>query len=169
MTSTEPRTDLDSRYGEPTATATPWGQACEQLAAAPLYWLTTVRPDGRPHVTPLIAVWLDGALHFCTGSEERKARNLGGNPHCVLTTGRNDLHDGLDLVIEGDAMRVRDDATLHRLADAYVAKYGEEWRFTVVDGGFRHDDGGAALVYQVAPVTAFGFGKSPYSQTRWRF
>jgi hypothetical protein len=52
---------------------------------------STVRPDGRPHVTPLIAVWHAGALWFATGPEERKARNLAENPSCVLTPGRSDL------------------------------------------------------------------------------
>ena len=46
------------------------------LERAELYWLTTVRADGRPHVTPLIAVTADGAVHFCTGLREQKARNL---------------------------------------------------------------------------------------------
>ena len=50
------------------------------------HWVTTVRPDGRPHVTPLVAVWLDDALYFCTGDDERKARNLRENRSCVMTT-----------------------------------------------------------------------------------
>jgi hypothetical protein len=40
------------------------------------FWLSTARPDGRPHVTPFIAVWLDEALWFCTGADELKAKNL---------------------------------------------------------------------------------------------
>ena len=43
---------------------------------------------GRPHVTPLLAIWLDSALCFCTGASERKAKNLALNPHCIRTTGR---------------------------------------------------------------------------------
>jgi hypothetical protein len=136
------------------------------LENAEVYWLSTVRPDGRPHVTPLIAVWLDGALHFCTGPTERKAKNLLGNPKCTLTTGCN-TQEGLDLVVEGDAVRVNDDATLKRLADLYASKY--EWQFEVRDAAFI-GDGGEALVYAVRPSTAFGFGKGDtFSQTRWRF
>ncbi|MPZ62401.1 MAG: pyridoxamine 5'-phosphate oxidase family protein [Propionibacteriales bacterium] len=129
-------------------------------------------PDGRPHVTPLLAVWQDGALYFCTGPTERKARNLANNPHCVLTTatGGTSLHEGLDLVIEGDAVRVTDSARLHRLADAYESKYGSDWRFEVRDGGFFSEPPGVVLVYEVVPSTGFGFGRSEaYSQTRWRF
>ena len=81
MATARPETKLDSRYSSLDATATGWEQARELLARAELYWISTVRPDGRPHVTPLIAVWLDGALYFSTGEEERKARNLAANPH----------------------------------------------------------------------------------------
>jgi nitroimidazol reductase NimA-like FMN-containing flavoprotein (pyridoxamine 5'-phosphate oxidase superfamily) len=169
MAGEAPETTLDARYSSDGAVATEWEDARERLAHAELYWISTVRPDGRPHVTPLIAVWQDGALHFCTGPEERKGRNLAENPHVVLTTGRNDLGDGLDIVVEGEAMNVTDDARLRRLADAWVEKYGEQWRFEVRDGAFHHE-AGRALVFEVAPRTAFGFGKGgEFSQTRWRF
>lgn len=163
-----PNTELDGRYGEPGVTAVPWPEAEAALAVAPLYWITTVRPEGRPHVTPLVAVWHDGALHFTTGADERKGRNLAANPAVALTTGTNVLHSGIDLVVEGDAVRVTDDAALHAVATAFLAKYGEEWRFTVTDGQFEHG-AGRAVVYRVAPATAFAFGKDPYSQTRYRF
>ena len=42
-------------FSEPDATPTPWAEGLEVLRAADTYWLSTVRPDGRPHVTPLIA------------------------------------------------------------------------------------------------------------------
>jgi hypothetical protein len=132
-----------------------------------------VRPDGRPHVTPLIAVLLSDALYFCTGASERKAKNLAHNAHCILTTGCNALGEGLDLVVEGDARRVTDDATLRRVADAYESKYGSDWRFAVRDGAFHHRGGHQdvpVLVYELAPRKALGFGKgNVYSQTRWRF
>lgn len=169
MLDQKPTTDLDPRYSNPDATPTEWEAARERLADAGIYWLSTVRPDGRPHVTPLLAVWLDGALHFCTGGEERKSRNLAGNSHCVLTTGNDAVDEGLDLVVEGEAAVVRDDAKLRRLAEAWVEKYGEDWRFEARDGAFHHVQGGEALVYEVAPVTAFGFRKGDYAQTRWRF
>ena len=161
-------TTLDTRYSDADAVETPWPDAAAVLDGAELYWLTTVRPDGRPHVTPLIAVWLDGALHFATGPEERKAKNLDGNPHCVLTTGRNSLREGLDVVVEGDAVRVTDDDRLRRIAERYVSKYGSDWHFDVADGAFHHQDH-RALVFEVRPAQAFGFGKGEYSQTRWRF
>lgn len=70
-----------------------------------------------------------------------------------------------------------DEALLQRLADEWVRKYGEEWRFEVVDGAFVHaeeslrgDDPGSAHVFAVVPGSVFAFGKGePYSQTRFTF
>lgn len=167
---TTPVTELDARYSEPEASAVGWAEAVERLAAAELSWISTVRPDGRPHVTPLITVMHQGVLHFCTGPDERKARNLAHNPRVALTTGSNALHGGTDLVVEGTAERVTDTDRLRGLAEAWVAKYGEEWRFEVGPDAFRHPGGdGEAWVYAVRATQAFGFGKGPYSQTRWRF
>ena len=168
MTVTEPKTTLDPRFSAPHATPTAWSEAKTALDSAEVYWLTTVRADGRPHVTPLIAVWRDGALYFCTGPDEQKAKNLEHNRHVVITTGDNSLDQGLDVVVEGDAVLVEDDARLRGLAAAWEAKYGADWHFDVRDGRFR-GDGGEALVFAVAPVTAFGFRKGDYSQTRWAF
>lgn len=164
----EPETKLDQRFSSPGATPTEWAVGRERIEAAELFWLSTVRPDGRPHVTPLISVWLDSAAYFCTGAEERKAKNLAQNANCTLTTGCNLLEEGLDVMIEGEAERVSEEAKLRRIAEAYESKYGSTWHFDVSNGAFQHE-GSEALVFEVAPVTAFGFGKGQYSQTRWRF
>jgi integrase/recombinase XerD len=167
----EPLVELQA-FSSPGAAETPWVQGRERLAEAELYWLTTVRPDGRPHVTPLIGVWSEGGLYFCTGPAERKAKNLSQNPNCILTTGRNDLDDGLDVVVEGQAVVVTDDSELDRAAGVFEAKYGS--RFTAPGGTwFGLGDeirARGAVLYRVAPSTVFGFGKGTnFSQTRWRF
>ena len=168
MSDMEPLTGLEPHFSSDDATATPWAEARERLEKAEVYWLSTVRPDGRPHVTPLVAVWLDDALFFASGPGERKSQNLARNPHCVITTGRNVL-EGLDLVVEGDAAVVSDEARLRRVAEEYASKYGLPFRFTVRDGAF-YGEGGAAVVYQLTPVKAFGLGKGEsFSQTRWSF
>ncbi|HEX6710547.1 MAG TPA: pyridoxamine 5'-phosphate oxidase family protein [Rubrobacter sp.] len=168
MSDKEPVAWLEPHFSSEDATATPWEEARGRLERAEVYWLSTVRPDGRPHVTPLVAVWLDGALYFASGPGERKAKNLAHNPHCVITTGRNVL-EGLDLVVEGGAAVVGDEARLRRVADRYASKYGPPFQFTVRDGAF-HGEGGVAEVYELTPVKAFGFGKGEsFSQTRWSF
>jgi nitroimidazol reductase NimA-like FMN-containing flavoprotein (pyridoxamine 5'-phosphate oxidase superfamily) len=163
----EPTVEFNEQYSEPGSGARPWGEVVEALERAEIFWLSTVRRDGRPHVTPLPAIWLDGTLHFCTGDAEQKSRNLEADPRCVLTTGTNALHEGMDVVVEGTAVRVTDDAQLHRLADIWKSKL--DWDFTVEDGKFGDAAGRRALVFGVAPDKVLAFGKSPYSQTRYRF
>ena len=169
MTSSlNPTTELDAVYSSPGAAATPWAHTQLVLADAAIYWLSTVRGDGRPHVTPVIALWTNGAIHFCTGPDEQKAKNLAVNSNVTVTTGTN-VWAGLDVVIEGSAVRVTDETALLELATAWEAKYGKEWHFDVADGAFRHE-GGTAHVFAVAPVKAFAYDRDdPGGATRYRF
>ena len=167
MTS-QPTARLDPRFSEPAAEATGWDETLRALDEAELYWLTTVRADGRPHVTPLIGVLEDGAVHFCTGAGEQKARNLEHSDRVAITTGTNTWARGLDVVVEGVAVRVTDDETLRRLADAYAAKYGETWRFGVADGAFRDSESEEVPVFRIAPSKVLAFAKEPHAQTTYR-
>jgi nitroimidazol reductase NimA-like FMN-containing flavoprotein (pyridoxamine 5'-phosphate oxidase superfamily) len=164
-----PDTELDARFSEPDATATDWPTTRAELEAAQLSWLTTVRADGRPHVTPLVSVWLDDAAHFSTGPAEQKAVNLAHNPAVVLTTGCNTWDRGLDVMIEGRAVRVTDRATRERLAAAWATKWDGQWRYEANDEGLHHQAGGTALVFRVAPDKVLAFGKGTFSHTRHRF
>src|SRR3954467_11171564 len=123
---TSPIQRLDSRFSAPSAKPTPWPETERALRDAELYWITTVRSDGRPHVTPLIGVVLDGVAHFTTGLEEQKARNLEHNPNVALTTGNNTWSQGLDVVVEGTAVRVTDADMLQPLATALEDRYGAD-------------------------------------------
>jgi len=168
MTSTNPAGEVDPRFGDEGAGPTPWSDVRATLDHAELYWLSTVRADGRPHVTPLIGVFVDDRMHVCTGATEQKAKNLGGNPHCTITTGNNAWADGVDIVVEGSAVRVTDNDRLQQIADAYEAKYGSQWHFDVRDGAFD-GGGGPALLFAVEPTAVFAFAKGPHSQTRYDF
>ena len=169
MTTQYPVTTIDVRYGAPDALPEPWSVGLAVLEGAPISWISTVSPDGQPHVTPLITVWHDGALWFCTGEREQKAKNLAANPACTLTTGTNAYDQGLDVVLQGRAVRETNVDQLNTIAAAYLDKYGEDWRFEVVDGGFRGDDQPAA-VFRVKPTVVHGFRRGDLpSQTRWTF
>ncbi|WP_425834631.1 pyridoxamine 5'-phosphate oxidase family protein [Streptomyces fractus] len=164
-----PHTSIDPRYSSPGAEPTPWAVAERLLTGAELFWISTVRPDGRPHVTPLLGLWQDGALHFSSGARERKSLNLAGNPEVALTTGTNAWAAGFDVVVEGRAVRVTEAERLHALAKAWEEKYGPAWHFEVADGAFQGREG-PAPVFAVTPHTVFGFGKGEeFTQTRWRF
>src|SRR5262249_32073068 len=168
MTVVEPTAELHTQFSDPDATPRQWAAVVDVLARSEMFWLSTVRRDGRPHVTPLPAIWVDGALHFATGPAEQKAKNLEFNPRCILTTGTNEFRSGVDVVVEGTATRVTAHAQLERLAAQWKAKLG--WLFQATDRAFREADGRVAHVFRVTPAKVLAFGKgAPYSQTRYRF
>jgi general stress protein 26 len=161
------QTNLDI-YG---AAPIPWARALTQLeaGAAKAAWLATTRPDGRPHIAGVGALWVDGRLYFTSGDGTRKSRNLAANPHCAVALSLPDL----DLVVEGTAARVTDEATLARLAERYAA---QGWPATVSDGAITAPYSAPSAgpppwdLYVVTPVTAFGVATAePYGATRWRF
>jgi PPOX class probable F420-dependent enzyme len=134
-----------------------WDEAVERLTASRNYWVSTTRPDGRPHVAPVWGLWMDDAFYFSTDPVSRKGRNITAQPEVAVH-----LESGDDVVIlEGRAERVADQATLERMVEVYDHKYAT--RFDPTDPNFG--------VYVVRPVTAYAwFEKSfPTSATRWRF
>ena len=149
-----------------------WEETQERLAAAHSYWFATVRPDGRPHLRPVLGVWVDGALHTTSSPDARKARNLAANDRCTLTV----TTDGLDLVYEGIARPVADHAHLERIREAYADKYG--WPVTIVGTRFDAPYGAPTAgpppyqPFEIVPTAVFGFGTdedhAPRT-TRWRF
>jgi hypothetical protein len=168
------------------ADATPWAEARERLEKPEkyrTYWVTTIDPDGLPHVMPVIGLWLDGAFYFISGESSRKGRNLASNPECVMTVGMSTL-PALDLVVEGKAIRVTDAAKLQRVAAGYSSEL--HWPLTVRNDGVFGPNAPTAgpppyAVYELRPATAFGLPgltgmdkkgkrrKPPISPTRWRF
>jgi general stress protein 26 len=168
MTMHTPLTELDPRFSDPDAVASPWEQTRQALEMAELFWICTVRADGRPHVSPLVAIWRDDAIHFCTGPGEQKAINLEHGRHVILMTGCNQWDAGLDVVVEGDAVQVTDEPTLQGLAAAWATKWDGQWQFQVSNGRFRHG-ASESLVFSVRPTKVLAFGKGTFSHTRHLF
>jgi PPOX class probable F420-dependent enzyme len=134
-------------------------------------WLTTLNPDGSPHVTGVGALWADETFWFETGERTRKGRNLARDPRCALSVATHDF----DLVAEGTASQVTDPPVVAAMAVRWAA------------GGWpvRADDTGRALtaefsapsagpppwfVYRVTVHTATATATvAPGGATRWRF
>jgi hypothetical protein len=160
--------NLDIYGGEPI----PWSRALDQLeagAGGTSWWLATVRPDGRPHVAAVGALWVDGRFYFTSGPGTLKSRNLAQNPSCVLSAALA----GLDLVVEGTAARVTDEATLRRIAERYAA---QGWPARVHDDSITAEYSAPSAgpppwdLYTVTPAAAFGVATAePSGATRWRF
>ena len=151
----------------------PWSRAIEALEAGPVapgtWFLATARPDGRPHVAGVGAMWDRDRVYIVSGEGTRKSRNLAANPSCSIAVSL----DGIDLVIEGEAQRVTDRPTLDRLA----ARYAQEgWPATVEGEAFTHEYSAPSAepppwnLYAIEPVTVYGvLASDPGGATRWRF
>jgi nitroimidazol reductase NimA-like FMN-containing flavoprotein (pyridoxamine 5'-phosphate oxidase superfamily) len=146
-----------------------WADVQTLVAEAGDFLLATTDPDGRPHVVPVLGVWLEGTLCFVSFRQSRKVRNLARTDGCAVTVPGDDV----DVVLEGAAQLVRDAAQLQKIADLFPAKY-PWWHPFVRDGEF-YDPADTALtdprhVYAVEPAQVFAFGKeNGFSATRWRF
>ena len=163
-------TNLD-RYGSP---ALPWSRPHDILASVTprpnaTFFVGTVGPDGRPHSAGVGAHWFDGTLYFTSSPEARKARNLAANPACTISA----RLEGIDLVLEGDAIRVTDQPTL----EAVAAGYREDGWPVEVEGDaftapYSAPSAGAPPwhLYRLNFHTAFGVATAePNGATRWRF
>jgi len=150
-----------------------WSRAAEQLDVAVgqdvTHFLATVRPDGRPHVAGVGALWVDGKFYVVSGAKTRKSRNLAHRADCVISVKLPDL----DLVVEGVATKVTDEPTLQRLAERYDA---QGWPATVKDGALIAPYSAPSAgpppwdLYEFTPSTAFGVATAePFGATRWRF
>jgi general stress protein 26 len=150
----------------------PWSRALDQLedvSATKTYWLATVCPDGQPHVAGVGALWIDGKFYFTSGAKTRKSRNLTENPKCAVSVALSTL----DLVVEGTASQVTDQATLQRIAERYAA---QGWPASASDGAitaaYSAPSAGPAPwnLYVITAIAAFGVATAePYGAMRWRF
>lgn len=166
-----PATTLDRRFSDAAAEPVSWPDTVELLRSAEICWLGTVRADGRPHVTPVVAAWGDGGIHFATGAEEQKYLNLRTNPHVVITTGCNAWDRGRDVVVEGPAAQITDKAALERLAPLWADKWDGRWRFTAAEGGFLSgpDQQPPTPVFSVRPTKIYVHARDPFGATTHRF
>ena len=162
-------------YGDSSAPAPAWSEIDARLTAAQLYWMVTVRTDGRPHAVPLCGVWRDGEFVFVTGEQEQKMRNLEANPQVTVTAGplgAEGWSTGKDIAVEGVVERITDDDELRRLARLWHDKYGDDWTFEAREGQFfevgeSSEGHGGANVFRVPPTKVLVFGDD-HGQTRYR-
>ena len=138
-----------------------WDWVQERLNDALIYWVASVRPDARPHVTPIWGAWVDDAFWMEGGPHTRRSKNLAANPAAVVT-----VELGNDAVIlDGDAERVFeiDDDLTKRLLDGY-AKYIKSHGYTAEAGNW--ENGG---IWRVRPHKVLAWSNYPADATRWTF
>ncbi len=140
----------------------PWKWAEARLKKSRQYWIATTRPDGRPHVMVIWALWVDGFLYFCTGGESRKAKNLAANPLCTLST----ENAAEAVILEGTVETERDVKQIRKV----LRLYGKKYKF---DMAGMADDllNLKEPVFRLRPKIAIGLWEKKFSTTatRWLF
>jgi len=167
-----PTESLDRRFSDPAALPTPWATSAERLARAEVAWIVTVRPDGRPHSTPVVPVFHDDRMYFHTGRREVKHANLQANPNILVLVGDTEWDRGLDVMFEGTATPITDPEALRRVADLFRTRWDGRWILEPADG--RLETLAAPdveiVVYEVTPTKARGHSKGePFGQTTYQF
>jgi PPOX class probable F420-dependent enzyme len=136
----------------------PWSWAVERLQRSHDYWLATVTPDGAPHLMPVWAIWTDGELWFSSASGSRKARNLGAEPRCTISTD----NPAEPVVVHGRARRITDRDALAAMLAAENAKYGTDYGLDMVNPASNS-------VFSMRPEWVFALDSSDFTGSPTRF
>lgn len=132
-------------------------------------WLATTDSDGRAHLAGVGAIWVNDKFYFTSSPRARKARNIAADPRCAMSVHAGDM----DIVVEGTASRVTDQATLDDLCARYVE---QGWPARVENGAFTADYSAPSAgpppwhLYVITPESVYGVASAePFGATRWRF
>lgn len=153
----------DGYIPEPSGHHLEWAAVEGWLAESLHYWLSTTRPDGRPHVVPRWGVWMDGVFWYDGSPQTRHVRNLATNPHCALH-----LESGRRVaILEGQSMASQPvtGELGQRLADEFARKY----RPTYTPAPDAWSDEIAGGLRSLGPVKAIAWSAFPGDVTRFSF
>ena len=157
-------------YGDPTLE---WARALRGLEDTSdprrTCWLATTDPDGRTHLAGIGGLWVDNKMYFTSGPRARKSRNVEAEPRVAISVSTGDM----DVVIEGRASRVTDEAVVADLAERYRAQgWPAEADGSVITAEYSAPSAGPAPwnLYVLEPEAVYGVATAePYGATRWRF
>jgi len=141
-----------------------WAEVAARLAESKEYWLSTTRPDGRPHVVPRWGVWLDDRFWYDGSPVTRHALNVETNPACALH-----LESGTTVtIVEGNSDRSKPivGELGERLASEYSKKYRELGYAPAPDAWSDEVAGGMRVL---TPVKAIAWSQFPTDMTRFAF
>jgi hypothetical protein len=100
----------------------PWETVDRWLTQSRNYWLSTTRPDGRPHAKPVWGIWLSDRLLWGTDPNSVTGRNLAANPALVAHVESGDE----TAILEGEFAFEDDPELIARFTAAYKDKYDIE-------------------------------------------
>lgn len=141
-----------------------WETVETRLVDSVHYWLSTTRPDGRPHVVPRWGVWVDEQFFYDGSPQTRHARNLAVNPNCALH-----LEDGIAVTILEGISTVPDPVTgelAERMSAEFIRKYEN---LGYAPGPDSWSGEGAGGLHVFVPRTAIAWSQFPTDLTRFAF
>jgi PPOX class probable F420-dependent enzyme len=100
----------------------PWEAHSDQrLRSDSIIWLTSTRPDGRPHIVPVWFLWDGSTILIFSLPATQKVRNLRRNPAVMLVLD-SARHGNEIIMLEGRATLL-DDPTVQATLPAFADKY----------------------------------------------
>jgi PPOX class probable F420-dependent enzyme len=139
----------------------PWSKIDHFLRAFRSIWISTTRPNGRPHSVPVWYVWDGHNIYFISARSLQKSKNLAHQPWVVVHAG-----DGDDVIIlEGRAEIVTDHAERENVDVAYRTKYvdpGSGAQATIFEPGVH------LYRVNVQHIMAWEYGTVTH-RTDWKF
>ncbi len=91
------------------------------LRREPVVWLSTVRPDGRPHLVPIWFSWDGRRLFVASKPDARKVRNLREMPELMIALGEPD--EDFDVGLVEAVAELPDARTDQLLPPEHLVKY----------------------------------------------
>jgi gamma-glutamylcyclotransferase (GGCT)/AIG2-like uncharacterized protein YtfP/general stress protein 26 len=135
---------------EPSTTTDPaLAQLVSRFRDTKSIWLSTVRPSGQAHSTPIWHVWHRGRIYLVTTREAIKVANIRKNPS-VVATHPDTVHP---IIIEGWATVAP--STWQAVKPLFQSKY--DWD---IDGDADYD-----TVIEITPTKLMAWGDQGHS--RW--
>jgi len=102
----------------------------ERLRSAPIVWLGSVRPDGRPHLVAVWFLWDGETILIFSQPDNQKLRNIAQNANVTLAV--DDSKIGNDAVtVEGKAELLPADSV-----DATMPAYAEKYAALLTEMGW---------------------------------
>ena len=157
----DPNASVIASDAEPGTEPLSWDEVRQRFDAETSYWVATAGRDGRPHVRPVLAVWVRDKIYSTTGPGARKGRHLRARPECSIAA----RAPAIDIVVEGATSWVDDRNLLEQIATADDSKYG--WPVTITDENMFDAPYGAPIagpppyrVYEITPTVVYAFGTS---------